>query len=374
MKTQSPGVDVDSHARARDDPGADRASGAHQPGADRAAEPVKYRMSIWSWLVVVVATANEPQSLGLFDSHGTRLGDVGTVDSIPSAIELRWSGARATYALLESAGAGDTERRGRADETFTMPHSRRHAFINPSLLAADIGSLSAAACQVAASGAEYVHVDICDGSAICQRSLSSLGPASVAAVRKAAPSLKVDVHLYTMDPEAQIAAVASAGAHRIVFQWESLLEGSTVSSVSSVRSVSSVDERVLERARALAASIRAAGCTAGVCVSPETPASAIAFLCAEGLVELVNVLSVLPGVGGQPFRAEVLDKVRQLRVAHPSLPYIMVDGGIDARTAPMAAAAGANALVSGSFLFGAPTDRMRDRIEILERALLEHGD
>ena len=348
----------------------------------------------WTWLVVVsTAAANEPQSLGR-DSHGTRLGDVGTVDSIPSAIELRWSGARATYALLESAGAGGTQRRGRADETFTMPHSRRHAFINPSLLAADIGSLSAAACQVAASGAEYVHVDICDGSAICQRSLSSLGPASVAAVRKAAPSLKVDVHLYTMDPEAQIAAVASAGAHRIVFQWESLLEGSTVSSVSSVSSVSGgssgssvssvssgssgssgcVDERVLERARALAASIRAAGCTAGVCVAPETPASAIAFLCAEGLVELVNVLSVLPGIGGQPFRAEVLDKVRQLRVAHPSLPYIMVDGGIDARTAPMAAAAGANALVSGSFLFGAPTDRMRDRIEILERALLEHGD
>ena len=345
-------------------------------------------------MVVTTAAANEPQSLGLFDSHGTRLGDVGTVDSIPSAIELRWSGARATYALLESAGAGGTQRRGRADEKFTMPHSRRHAFINPSLLAADIGSLSAAACQVAASGAEYVHVDICDGSAICQRSLSSLGPASVAAVRKAAPSLKVDVHLYTMDPEAQIAAVASAGAHRIVFQWESLLEGSTVSSVSSVSSVSGgsssssassissgssgssgcVDERVLERARALAASIRAAGCTAGVCVAPETPASAIAFLCAEGLVELVNVLSVLPGIGGQPFRAEVLDKVRQLRVAHPSLPYIMVDGGIDARTAPMAAAAGANALVSGSFLFGAPPDRMRDRIEILERALLEHGD
>ena len=339
--------------------------------------------SAWTWLVVVTtATANEPQSLGLFDSHGTRLGDVGTVDSIPSAIELRWSGARATYALLESAGAGGNQRRGRADEKFTMPHSRRHAFINPSLLAADIGSLSAAACQVAASGAEYVHVDICDGSAICQRSLSSLGPASVAAVRKAAPSLKVDVHLYTMDPEAQIAAVASAGAHRIVFQWESLLEGSTVSRVSSVSSVSGgssgssgcVDERVLERARALAASIRAAGCTAGVCVAPETPASAIAFLCAEGLVELVNVLSVLPGIGGQPFRAEVLDKVRQLRVAHPSLPYIMVDGGIDARTAPMAAAAGANALVSGSFLFGAPPDRMRDRIEILERALLEHGD
>jgi ribulose-phosphate 3-epimerase len=333
-------------------------------------------------MVVTTAAANEPQSLGLFDSHGTRLGDVGTVDSIPSAIELRWSGARATYALLESAGAGGTQRRGRADETFTMPHSQRHAFINPSLLAADIGSLSAAACQVAASGAEYVHIDICDGSAICQRSLSSLGPASVAAVRKAAPSLKVDVHLYTMDPEAQIAAVASAGAHRIVFQWESLLEGSTVSRVSSVSSVSGgssgssgcVDERVLERARALAASIRAAGCTAGVCVAPETPASAIAFLCAEGLVELVNVLSVLPGIGGQPFRAEVLDKVRQLRVAHPSLPYIMVDGGIDARTAPMAAAAGANALVSGSFLFGAPPDRMRDRIEILERALLEHGD
>ena len=89
---------------------------------------------------------------------------------------------------------------------------------------------------------------------------------------------------------------------------------------------------------------------------------------------MVNVLSVLPGIGGQAFRAEVLDKVRALRLAHPELPYLKVDGGIDAKTAPLAAAAGANALVSGSYLFKAPLGRMAERLEVLERALVGHGE
>ena len=276
--------------------------------------------------------------------------------------------------LIESDETTDSDESS-AGGVFTMPHSNRPAFINPSLLAADIDSLGAAARLVAAAGAEWVHVDINDGSAICQRSLSSLGPASIAAVVKAAPSLKVDVHLYTMDPEAQIAAVAAAGAHRIVFQWEALLAPSDLAPTAVDGSPSSgVPEHVLCRARALAASIRAAGCTAGCCLAPETPASAIAPLCAEGELELVNVLSVLPGIGGQTFKAEVLAKVRELRAAYPQLPYIMVDGGIDDATAPLAAAAGANALVSGSYLFKAPKGRMGERVAVLKQALLEYGE
>ena len=81
--------------------------------------------------------------------------------------------------------------------------------VQPSLLAADVGDLASACREADAAGAAWLHVDICDGSATCGRSLSCLGPASVAAVRKAAPNLKIDVHLYTREPEAHVQAVST---------------------------------------------------------------------------------------------------------------------------------------------------------------------
>ena len=89
--------------------------------------------------------------------------------------------------------------------------SGRPAVVSPSLLAADVGHLAAAAEELVRSGAHWVHVDVTDGSAECGRSLSSLGPASIAAVRRAAPSLRVDVHLYVREPEHHVEACASAG-------------------------------------------------------------------------------------------------------------------------------------------------------------------
>ena len=254
----------------------------------------------------------------------------------------------------------------------TLPSSRRPAVVQPSVLAADIGALSAAALEVAQSGAGWVHVDVNDGSAICQHSLSSLGPASIAAVHAAAPSLRIDVHLYTMEPEAHVRSVAAAGADRITFQWESLLD--PPDEQASPADGAPEQQQALRRAEALAESIRAAGCGVGVCIAPDTPAEAILPLCQARLVEQVNVLSVLPGIGGQAFRESVLEKVRTLRAAHPELPFLLVDGGIDAATAPLAAAAGANALVSGSYLFRAPPGRMAERLDVLERALVEHGE
>ena len=148
-----------------------------------------------------------------------------------------------------------------------------------------------------------------------------------------------------------------AGADRITFQIEHL-EGSP---------------DVEARAFAVARAIRAGGGLAGVCLAPHTPLSAIDALVGSGLVDLVDVLAVLPGIGGQKFRPETLDKVRALRAAHPKLPYLMVDGGVDASTCPLVAAAGANVVVSGSFLFGAAPGEMGERLAGLEAALLEHG-
>lgn len=240
----------------------------------------------------------------------------------------------------------------------TTPKSGRPIIVEPSVLAADIGALGTAARTVAAAGAEWVHVDITDGSVEAGRSLSSLGPSSVAAVRAAAPELKIDVHLYVCDPEEHVAAVANAGADRITFQMETMGSGAGAQ----------------RRAAALAAAIADAGCCAGVCIAPPTPVDAVAPLCDAGLVDLVDVLTVNPGIGGQKLQPALFDKVRALRARHPQLPYLLVDGGIDDTTAPLAAAAGANALVSGSYLFRAPPGGMGERLALIENALAELGD
>ena len=245
-----------------------------------------------------------------------------------------------------------------------MPRSEREIMVQPSVLAADIGSLSAAAREVAAAGAKWVHVDITDGSLIAGRSLSSIGPASVAAVRAAAPALLIDVHLYTLDPEAHFRAVAEAGADRITFQMESM--GSLASG--------SETEAAQSRAMTLASDIAAAGCRVGVCIAPDTPIDVLLPLCRERAVDLVDILTVNPGIGGQKLQPAALDKVRALRDAHPELPYLLVDGGIDDTTAPLAAEAGANALVSGSYLFRAPPGGMGERLRLLETKLAECGD
>ena len=91
-----------------------------------------------------------------------------------------------------------------AAKRLILPGSGREVFVEPSVLAADVGALSAAAREMSRAGATWTHVDIGDGSVQAGRQLTSLGPSSVAAIRAAAPKLKIDVHLYTLDPEAHI--------------------------------------------------------------------------------------------------------------------------------------------------------------------------
>ena len=111
-----------------------------------------------------------------------------------------------------------------------------------------------------------------------------------------------------------------------------------------------------------------------MCLAPESAASVVGPLVAEGLLDLVNVLAVRPGIGGQPFGEAALHKVAQLRAAHADrLAFLMVDGGIGADTAARCAAAGANALVAGTHLFAAPAGRMAERLHALEDALVTHG-
>ena len=192
-----------------------------------------------------------------------------------------------------------------------------------------------------------------------------MGPATVAAVRAAAPSAFIDVHMALAHPTQYVAEFAAAGAARLTFQFEAVLhsQAGRLDPCSDEAAAASLD---------VASAIRASGCAAGVCIAPGTPAEAVAPLLAAGAVDMVDVLAVNPGRGGQPFQRAVLEKVRAIRAAHPSLPYLMVDGGITDSTAPLAAAAGANVLVSGSYIFKAPAG-VADAMGKLQGLLLEHG-
>lgn len=214
-----------------------------------------------------------------------------------------------------------------------VPRVRRQRpelVVSASVLAADAGALRDDAVAAYVSGASWIHLDVCDGSDVARGALSGLGPASVRAIREALPEAVLDVHLATADPSRHIQALAEAGASRITFQREAV----------------ATDDDAL----ALAREVRSVGCDAGVSIAPGTNVRAIDALLAAKAVDLVDVLAVEPGRGGQPFQHAVLEKVRQLRAKYPWL-LIQIDGGIDDQTAPLACQAGVDVLAAGSFVF-----------------------
>ncbi len=192
----------------------------------------------------------------------------------------------------------------------------------PSLLAADYGSLAEEIRRAEASGADALHLDIMDAHFVPNL---SFGPDVVALSRRVAPSFFRHVHLMLTRPDLYIEPFAEAGAQTIQIHVEA-----------------DCDLHVeLPRIRAL-------GLRAALALNPETPATAVfpyLDLCDE-----VLVMTVHPGYGGQSFIADCLPKITAIRRRAPDLD-IMVDGGINAETARLAAQAGANQLVAGSYLF-----------------------
>jgi ribulose-phosphate 3-epimerase len=208
---------------------------------------------------------------------------------------------------------------------FPLP-SGRPALV-PSVLSADFTRLNASLAPVRRL-ADWVQVDVMDGRFVPN---ISFGPAITAAVAKAS-RLPVDAHLMVEEPGKFIGAFAQAGAGLITVHAE---------------------------ARGAAASLKAVkklGLKAGLALRPGTPAAKLApFM---GLIDLALVMTVEPGFGGQGFMPEMLAKVFAVRelIARSRRPvWLQVDGGINAETAVLAAGAGADSLVIGSALFGAPS-------------------
>lgn len=199
--------------------------------------------------------------------------------------------------------------------------------IAPSLLAADFANLQRDVEMINQSQADWFHIDIMDGRFVPNLSFGL--PVCAAIYRHAQKPL--DVHLMIEQPERYLQAFREAGAAHIAVHLEACPHL----------------HRVIQQIKAL-------GCKAGVAVNPHTPVSLLEDILAD--LDLVNLMSVNPGFGGQAFIPHTYEKVRQLRrmIEERELDVLIeIDGGVNQETAPLLLEAGAHVLVAGSFVFQA---------------------
>ena len=211
--------------------------------------------------------------------------------------------------------------------------------IAPSILSADFSSLGAEISAISDAGADWIHVDVMDGHFVPN---ITIGPSVVKAIRKKT-TLPFDIHLMISPVDPYIEEFAAAGADIITAHIESGPHA----------------HRTLQHIKKL-------GLKAGISLNPSTPASSLRHIL--DVVDLILVMTVNPGFGGQSFIEEQLEKIKTIRKMIDATGRdidLEVDGGINAKTARRAISAGADVLVAGTAVFSGGTSKYADRISQL---------
>jgi ribulose-phosphate 3-epimerase len=214
--------------------------------------------------------------------------------------------------------------------------------IAPSILSADFTRLGEQVREAEAAGCDWIHIDVMDGRFVPN---ITMGPLVVEAVRRVT-HLPLDVHLMVVEPERHLKSFAEAGADHLSVHIE----------------VSPNLHRTLQNIHEL-------GCRVGVAINPHTPASSLREII--HMLDVILVMTVNPGFGGQAFLPETLPKIRQLRTmaeASQRAIDIAVDGGINSETAALTVQAGANVLIAGSAMFS-PKHSIKEGIHALRQSL-----
>ena len=230
---------------------------------------------------------------------------------------------------------------------------KRQNELAPSILAADFGNLKEGILQTREGGALYVHIDVMDGHFVPE---ISFGEGITRTIRPFTDQI-LDVHMMVTNPEMHIEPMVEAGADSLTFHYEVMPGGNAeypnAYYASDFEHEGKTAEDAAKAAKELIDRIHALGCEAGICIKPKTPVEVLYPLLKD--LDLVLVMTVEPGFGGQKLIPGSTDRIRKLRAqaekVNPSLK-IEVDGGVKLDNVKEILDAGANLIVAGSAVYG----------------------